>query len=341
MQKGWTGNYFEDFELGARWQCPVPRTITSGDVATYIALTGDRTPRYCGASGVVHPMVTFHAIFGQTVRQISLNARANLGYADLRWHKAVSVGDTLATELHIVGLKENSSKATGIVWVETTGRDQNGETVLSFTRWVMIKKRGTEATAALTSPTIPELPESLDASSLWVDESLITNAESSGARWTFDDYEVGERILHYDAMSVNPSDHMALTRLFQNSAKVHFDSHGMDGRPLVYGGVVISHAYALAFNGLERRLGIVGINAGAHCNPTYAGDTLYAWTDVLGAVPLTDKVGALRLRMVVTKNHNPADEEIPLRVDNPKRPGRQMYHPNVVLDLDVWELVAR
>ena len=105
IQKGWTGNYFEDFEMGAKWVCPVPRTIRSGDVAAYVALTGDRTPYYCGPSDRVHPMVVFHAIFGQTVRQISLNARANLGYADIRWLAPVSRGDTLTTEIEVVGLK--------------------------------------------------------------------------------------------------------------------------------------------------------------------------------------------------------------------------------------------
>lgn len=341
MQKGWTGNYFEDFEIGARHACPVPRTLRSGDASAYVALTGDRTPVYCGPSGRVHPLVTFHAVFGQTVRLISLNARANLGYADIRWKAPVSLGDTLSTELEIVGLKENSSGTTGIVWVRNVGRNQHGDEVLTFDRWVMVKKRGNAPTPYLERGVVPKLPASVDAASLWVDEALIPDRAAAGARWRFDDYAVGERVDHFDAMAVNPSDHMAFTRLFQNSAKVHFDAHGMDGRPLVYGGVVISHAYATAFNGFEARLGIVAINSGAHTNPTYAGDTLYAWTEVLDAVPLTDRVGALRLRTAAVKNHDPAADPIPLKIEDPKAPGKTTHHPNVVLDLDYWELVAR
>lgn len=341
MQKGWTGNYFEDFELGAKLTCPIPRTIRSGDASAYIALTGDRTPVFCGPSERVHPMVTFHAVFGQTVRLISLNARANLGYADIRWHAPVVLGDTLSTELEIVGLKENSSGTTGIVWVRNVGRNQRGETVLTFDRWVMVKKRGSEPTAYATDAVVPTLPKQVASSDLFVDSGALPDLSHTGGRWRFADYEVGERVLHYDGMAVNPSDHMALTRLFQNSAKVHFDAHGMDGKPLVYGGVVISHAYAMAFNGFENRLGIAAINAGAHANPTYAGDTLYAYTEVLETAELTESVGALRLRTVATKNADPAKEEIPLRVDDPRKPGRTKYHSSVVLDLDYWELVAR
>jgi 2-methylfumaryl-CoA hydratase len=213
--------------------------------------------------------------------------------------------------------------------------------VLSFTRWVMIKKRSSAETQWRSRPVVPDLPDAIAPTTLWVDDDLVPAPEVSGARWAFGDYSVGETILHHDAMSVNPSDHMALTRLAQNSAKVHFDAHGMQGRPLVYGGVVISHAYALQLNGLERRLGIVGLNAGSHSNPTYAGDTLYAFTEVLDAVPLTAAVGALRLRLVAVKNENPSDAPIEVKVADSSRPGRDLYHPNVVLDLDLWELVGR
>ncbi|MCB9519553.1 MAG: MaoC family dehydratase N-terminal domain-containing protein [Myxococcales bacterium] len=339
--KGWRGNFFEDFAVGQELVCPTPRTITAGDVATYIALTGDRTPTYCGPSGRVHPLVTFHAVFGQTVRQISLNARANLGYADVRWGAPVFVGDTLTTRQVILGLRENSSRETGIVYVRAEGRNQRGETVLSFARWVMIRKSGEAATAFLDAPVIPELPASVSPSSLSVDPEAIAPAAATGGRWRFDDYAVGERIFHLDGMLVNPSDHMSLTRLFQNSAKVHFDGHAMDGRPLVYGGVVISHGYAASFNGLENRVGIAAINAGTHANPTYAGDTLYALTDVVGAEALSDRVGALRLRMVVVKNQDPTRDEFSPDVPDPKRPDRTKLHPSVVLDLDYWDLLSR
>jgi 2-methylfumaryl-CoA hydratase len=339
--KGWQGNYFEDFALGTRLDCPPDRTLTAGDAAAYIALTGDRTAAYCGSSLQAHPLVVFHTVFGQTVRPISLNARANLGYAGIRWGAPVLFGDTLSTTLEVVGLKENSNRQTGVVYVRTVGLNQRGEEVLSYWRWVMVKKRGDAPTASLEAPVVPELPASVAPSQLRLDAKPLP-VRATGARYFLEDYAAGERIDHYDGMTINPSDHMAFTRLFQNSAKVHFDARLMEGKPLVYGGVVISHAYAMALNGLEARLGIVGINAGAHTSPIFAGDTLYAFTEVKEVfAPEAGSVGALRLRLIGVKNLDPSSAGFELMVEDAKTPGKRVLNPAVVLDLDYWEAMPK
>lgn len=343
-QKGWQGNFFEDFELGQELACPTPRTVTSGDVSTYIALTGDRTPVYCGPSGQVHPLVVFHTVFGQTVRYISLNARANLGYAGIRWAAPVVLGDTLRMDIKIVGLRENSNGKTGIVYVENTARNQRDEVVMTFWRWVMIKKRDiTTSTKWLENPVVPELPKQVEAKDLFVNPAVIPTARETVSELKFGDYKAGERILHYDGQTLNHSDHMSFTRLFQNSAKVHFDAQLTGGKPLIYGGVPISIGYAMALNGLNNRLGMAAINSGAHVGPVYSGDTLYAFTDVVECVELDDKVGALRLRMIVLKNLDPASFENPddFVVQSKDEKGRMRHHESVILDLDYWELVAR
>jgi 2-methylfumaryl-CoA hydratase len=168
----------------------------------------------------------------------------------------------------------------------------------------------------------------------------------SGGRAYFEDYEPGERIHHVDGMTIEEAEHMIATRLYQNTAKVHFDAHAAKstrfGKRLIYGGHVISLARALSFNGLENALGILAINAGAHANPTFAGDTIYAYTEVLDRAELPQRpagdLGAVRVRLVGVKNANPAQEEIPLRVSNE---GKESYHPNVVLDLDMWLLMPK
>lgn len=340
--KGWKGNFFEDFELGAKLPCPTPRTITAGDVSNYVAFTGDRTPRFCGPAGLVHPLITFHTVLGQTVRQISLNARANLGYADMRWLTPVTVGDTITTSIELVGLKENSSRTTGIAWVRTVAQNQRGETVLSYTRWVMVKKRGDAATAYLENPTVPQLPKAVSADSLQVHTQAMPVAAATGGRYSFADYSVGERVFHYDGLTVNSSDHMSFTRLFQNSAKVHFDEILTGGKPLVYGGIPVSYGYAQSYNGFENRLGIAALNGGSHSNPAYTGDTIYSFTDVLETADVSPDVGALRLRLVCVKNQDPsAVDGFEIQVDNPKKPGRKKYSGNVILDLDFWELIAK
>ena len=106
---------------------------------------------------------------------------------------------------------------------------------------------------------------------------------------------------------------MIATRLYQNTAKVHFNQHsegqGRFGRRLIYGGHVISLARALSFNGLANAFHIAAINGGRHVAPLFAGDTVFAWSEILetAALPGRDDVGALRVRTVATKNRPCAD----------------------------------
>jgi 2-methylfumaryl-CoA hydratase len=338
------GNFFEDFKIGHVYTCPIPRTITLGDMAQYIALTGDRTPRFCDARNEVHPLLVFHLVLGQTVRQISLNARANLGYAGLLWLRPVYAGDTIHTQAQVIGLKENANKETGIVYVKTQAFNQEKKTVMEYIRWVMVKKKDSvKATDYLAQPSVPKLVEVLGIDHLTPVTDAVPNKEKSGGAFYFNDYQVGERIAHVDGMTVNSSDHMTFTRMFQNTAKIHFDALLTDGKPLVFGGFPMSLGYAQSFNGLENRTGICSINGGSHANPVYAGDTLYTFTEVLNKLPFSSesKVGALRLRMIVVKNEPVKNiEKFSIQIDDPKKPGKKKYHPNVVLDLDYWEQMA-
>ena len=88
---------------------------------------------------------------------------------------------------------------------------------------------------------------------------------------------------------------------------MHFDALAQKdsrfGRRLIYGGVAISLARALSFNGLANAQLMLAINGGRHVNPLFAGDTLYAWSEVLAKDDLGE-VGALRLWLVAVKNQN-------------------------------------
>jgi 2-methylfumaryl-CoA hydratase len=113
------------------------------------------------------------------------------------------------------------------------------------------------------------------------------------------------------------------------------------GRRIIYGGHIISIAHALSYDGLENAIRILAFNAGSHANPTCAGDTLFAWTDVLERIDLgRDDAGALRLRLVGVKNLDPNKEPIEMKTRDEKS-GRDQYHPNVVLDLDYTVLMPR
>ena len=340
--KGTNGTFFEDFELGRETVCPTPRVVTSAETAWHIATTNDRTPRFCSAEGRVHPLIVFHVVVAQTVRAVSRNARANLGYAGMVWRTPVFHGDEITTTIEIVGLKENSNHETGNVWVATRGRNQRGEVVLEFTRWVMVRKRQPKKPSPfLDSPVVPKLPAQVGVDDLPPFHGALPMTQQTGGRWFFEDYAPGERIDHYDGMTVNQSDHVSFTRLFQNSAKVHMDAVLTEGKPLVYGGLPLAIAYAQAFNGLENRSGVVAINSAAHANPCHAGTTIYSYSEVLEAHDLgSSPYGALRLRLVAVRDADPS-EEPGFAVWVPDGKGGQRYSPRVLLDLDYWELMPK
>jgi 2-methylfumaryl-CoA hydratase len=106
----------------------------------------------------------------------------------------------------------------------------------------------------------------------------------SGSTDLWNDYQVGERIDHVDGMTIEESEHMMATRLYQNTARVHFNQQaekaGRFGRRLIYGGHIISLARSLSFNGLANAFSIAAINGGRHVAPAFAGDTIYAWSEV-------------------------------------------------------------
>jgi 2-methylfumaryl-CoA hydratase len=345
MTKTNPGGFFEDYRLGQRIAHATPRTVTEGDRALYGALypsrfavqSSDEFARACGLPrSPLDDLAAFHVVFGKTVPDISLNAVANLGYAEGRFLRPVYPGDTLAATSEVIGLKENSNGRTGVVWVRSTGTNQHGRTVLEYCRWVMIRKR--DAAAPAPEAVVPELAASVPAHRLVVPEGLdFSNYDSglAGSPHYWDDYAPGEKIDHVDGCMLEEAEHMMATRLWQNTARVHFDPAARGGEPrLIYGGHIISMARALSFNGLGNAQLVAAINGGAHVAPCFAGDTIRAWSEVLDKAALSaPSVGALRLRLVAVKNA-PAGSMI-LRGEDGK------YAPAVVLDFDYWALLPR
>ncbi|RBW52273.1 MaoC family dehydratase [Ruegeria sp. A3M17] len=340
MAKTNPGRFFEDYSIGQVLHHAVPRTVTNGERALYHALyparhalySSDEFARNCGLPQCpIDDLAAFHVVFGKTVPDISLNAVANLGYAEGRWLKPVYPGDTLRSESEVIGLKQNSNGKTGVVWVRTRGLNQRDEVVIEYVRWVMVRKSDMDAPAPET--VVPELKKALDAKDLIAPEGLDFSQydfAQAGEAHRWGDYEIGEKIDHVDGVTVEEAEHMLATRLWQNTAKVHFDlTFRPEGR-LIYGGHVISMARTLSFNGLANAQMIVGLNGGAHANPCFAGDTIKAWSEVLDkAETAIPGVGAVRLRLVATKGGAPFELK--------NEDGR--YLPNVLLDLDYWALM--
>lgn len=343
------GNFFEDFAVGQEIVHATPRTVTEGEVAIYTALFGGRfavssSDPFAADVGLggapVDSLLAFHVVFGKTVPDISLNAIANLGYANGRFGVPVYPGDTLSATSTVIGVKENRDGKNGVVYVRSIGVNQVGDMVLDYVRWVMVRKQNLEAPAP--ELVIPDLDSVVDVADLIVPYDIEPgryDTELAGSPFLWDDYTVGEQLDHVDGMTIEEAEHMLAARLFQNTARVHFNQHaeneGRFGRRIVYGGYIISLARALSFNGLANALSIAAINGGRHTAPAFAGDTIYAWSEVLDrmAIPGREDVGALRIRTVATKDRACAD--FPYQI----APGT--YDPSVVLDFDYTVLMPR
>ncbi|MBL9095292.1 MAG: MaoC family dehydratase [Alphaproteobacteria bacterium] len=349
MTSAGAGNFFEDFRAGQILHHAPPRTLGEGDQALYTALYGARfatqsSAEFARGLGLPHSpiddLLVFHTVFGKTVPEVSLNAIANLGYADCRFLKPVFAGDTLSAKTEVLGTRENANRESGIVYVRSNGFNQRGEMVLTYARWVMVRKRAKDA--AVPPAHVPDLPKAVtpDALHLFAPEALprLQRGETGGARF-FDDYEAGQRFDHADGMTVEDAEHMMATRLYHNTARVHFNAHteakGRFGKRIVYGGHVISVARALSYNGFESALFVAGINAGRHVSPCFAGDTIYSWSQVVekAAHHARKDWGFLRLRTLAAKDRACADF--------PDKTADGSYDPSILLDLDYWVVVPR
>jgi 2-methylfumaryl-CoA hydratase len=349
MSKTTSGNFFEDFQLGQTVTHATPRTVTTGDVALYNGLFGSRFAVQSSdafAEKIGYPrspldnLLVFHVVFGKTVPDISLNAVANLGYADCRFLKPVYPGDTLTATSEVIGLRQNASGKTGIVYVRSRGFNQDGVEVLTYIRWVMVRKR--DAASGAPDETVPEFPAVVEASGIGEACPILNvaayNDALAGSEHRYGDYAVGEKIDHVDGITVEEAEHMMATRLYQNTARIHFnqyaESKGRFGRRLIYGGHAISLARTLSFNGLANAFHVAAINSGRHVSPLFAGCTVFAWSQILAKseLPGREDVGALRVRTIATKDRPCADFPVP---------AGESDDPSVILDLDYWVLIPR
>ncbi len=343
------GYFLEDFDVGRVFRHATPRTVTAGDRSLHVALTGSRfamasADTFAASCGFdrapVDDILVFNMIFGKTVPDISANAIANLGYAAGRFTAPVHEGDTLDAVSEVIGRRQLSNGRSGIVWVRSTGRNQHRRTVLDYVRWVMVNKRDPSSPAP--KPVVPALADAVDPASIVIPKGLDLSrydwpAAGDGPDWG--SLTSGQRFDHIDGMTIEDGEHQMATRLYQNTARVHFDQHRSSatrfGRRIVYGGHIISLARALSFNGLSHACLVVALNGGRHTAPAFAGDTIYAWSEVLARAEIEGRadVALARLRTVAAKNH-PCD-------DFPDRDGAGRDHPDKVLDLDYWVAMPR
>lgn len=342
MNKNFKSRFFEDYKIGETIEHSVPRTITEGDVSIYLATTGSRfalnySKDFSKSLGFkstpIDDILLFHLVFGRTVPDLSLNAIANLGYAGVKFLKNAYIGDTITASSKIIGLKENSNGKTGTVYVESVGKNQKGEVILTYFRWLMMRKKDLDQHLSHTE--IPSLPDQVNVADMSVPEGIDIkkwDPKITGSDAFFDDYVVDEEIDHLDGQTIEEAEHQLATRLYQNNARVHFNQHiekdGRFGKRIIYGGYIISLARAISCNGFGNSIKISAIHSGKHSAPTFSGDTIYAWSKILEKNKLNDSLGILKVRTIASKNDTKMifpDDQLP---------------PNVVLDIVYSIMIA-
>jgi 2-methylfumaryl-CoA hydratase len=295
------GTFLEDFRAGQLFRHKVGKTVTEGlfNAFTEFGMTTNplcKNLRYAQRYGfrglVAPPGLVMNIVFSQSVEDISENARANLEYRDMCFGVPVYIGDTIEVETTLLGVQPSSREPDrGVVHVQTTGKNQNGEAVLTFQRKVQVWKDNAEAkveTAALSDiPTIscelwlPAYNESLRYREL----AHLTNGDTY-----FEDFTVGDTIEHSRGRTVTTV-HMELTAMLDNTSQVHSNQYMIDQNPqryiggqlIVYGGIPFNLCLGLSCPDVgDNTLGDLCYVTGRHTGPVFVGDTVFASTEITG-----------------------------------------------------------
>ncbi len=151
---GWSGRFYEDFEVGDVYKHPLGRTITETDNTWFTLMTMNTSQThfnsiYASRSEFKRPLVvstlTVAIAVGQSVTDLTQNAFANLGWDDIRMTHPLFAGDTIWSESLVLEKRESAKRPhAGIVTVRTRSLNQDGDEVCSFKRTFYVYKRGAE-----------------------------------------------------------------------------------------------------------------------------------------------------------------------------------------------------
>jgi len=317
-----TGHFLEDFRPGQLFRHKGGKTVTEGLFTTFteFAMTANplaKNARYARAYGfeglVCPPGLAMLISFSQTVEDVSENARANLEYIDMRFGAPLYVGDTVEVETKVLSVKPSTSRPNlGIVHVQSTARKNLGSrdeaVVLTWQRKVQVYKR--DDTAELhpgeaapdrieCSLVLPPYDRARDYKSL---------AHLSGPDSYFEDFEPNTRIEHSRGRTMT-SEHIHLTAVLDNTSQVHCNQFMIDqdpaqyvgGQLIIFGGIPFVLCLGLSSPDVgDNALGDVAYPTGRHTAPLFAGDTVFAATEILGRrdYPGREDLGILETKLL-------------------------------------------
>lgn len=146
------GLYFEQFEVGQRFDHAWTRTVTETDNVLFSSLTMNVQPLHLDAhfaakteygKPLVNSIFTLGLMVGMTVNDTTLGTTiGNLGMTEVRFPKPVFCGDTLRARTVVISKRESKSRPNaGIVDFEHTALNQRDEIVATCKRAAFMRKR--------------------------------------------------------------------------------------------------------------------------------------------------------------------------------------------------------
>lgn len=321
-----TGNFLEDFRIGQVLRHKVGKTVTEGLVNAFTEFSMTTNPlhknrRYAQVYGfrdmILPPGLVMAVVFSQSVEDISENARANLEYVDMRFGAPVLIGDTIESTSIVLGVTPSSrDRSLGVVHVQTTGRNQHDEVVLTYERKVQVWKHDLDVEVAKAATDAPAVACELvlppyDAAAPYRALRHLSNSDTY-----FEDFTVGDTIEHSRGRTMT-SEHIALTAMLDNTSQVHCNQHMIDQNPerfvggqlIIFGGIPFQLCLGLSCPDIgDNSLGDVVYKTGRHSAPLFAGDTVFASTEITGQRDVPDRPDLglldtiLRGHKFVTKN---------------------------------------
>ena len=309
-----TGHFLEDFSAGRIFRHKRGKTVTEGLFNDFTDFTFCTSPlyknvEYARAHGFAQmpcpPGLVMNVTFSQTVEDISENARANLGYIDMKFGVPVFVGDTIEVETKVLEVTPSSKDPDrGVVKVQSTGYNQRREVVLTFQRAVQIWKR--DAANAVEKSAIA--PEAIAVQS-WIPPydpkvNYKALAHLSSPHGYFEDFTTGD-VYEHSRGRVITDEHVPLTAKLDNTSQVHCNQYLIDSNPgkylggklLVYGGLPFNFCLGLSSPDIgENALADLHYRSGNHVSPIFVGDTVFAESEILGTadMPGREDLGLVR-----------------------------------------------
>ncbi len=312
-----TGNFLEDFRVGQLFRHKGGRTVTDGLHAHFTDFCYTTNPlhknrRYARAYGyddlLAPPGLVLAVAFSQTVEDISENARANLEYIDMRFGAPVYVGDTIETETTVLSVRASTSRPElGVVHVQSIARKQDGAIVIAYQRKVQVFK--SEPSAKLDEGEIPPKPVDVrpilpdyDARAPYAELAHLSNRDTY-----FEDFTPGD-VIEHSRGRVMTDEHIFLTGMLDNTSQVHCNQTMIDrdparylgGRLVVYGGIPFALCLGLSCPDVaDNSLCDLVYATGRHIAPIFAGDTVFAGTEIRGKrdFPGRPDLGALAVTL--------------------------------------------